>query len=367
MMARPARRSPLLRVAFVPLALAAALAGCKKEQEAPPPPRPALTMVVEPSPALDMVLSGTVEPQVQTPFGFRVIGRMISRPVKAGDRVEQGQTLAAIDPLALEMAVRSATANLASARAQFDNAAATETRQAALLQKKTTSQAAFDTAEQERAAAQANMEQAEANLAKAREQLSYSVLKADYSGVVTATYAEVGQTVSPGQPIVALAEPSKRDAVIDAAESIVDALWIGQKFDVALQIAPTKAIAGTVREIAPESDPVTRSSRVKIALENPPDSFRIGATIFARLATGSNAAIRIPDSALLHEGEKARVFVVDPATSRVALRDVEVAPDREEGRWIVRGGLKPGERIVTAGVHRLQEGELVKIYGSEAP
>jgi RND family efflux transporter MFP subunit len=351
---------------FLMLASVAAFAGCKKEQEAPPP-RPAFTMLIEPSAALDMVFSGTVQPQVQTPVGFRVIGRMISRPVNAGDRVEKGETLAAIDPLALEMAARAATANLASARAQFDNAAATEIRQAALLEKKTASQAAFDTAEQERAAAQANMEQAEANLAKAREQLSYAVLKADYSGIVTATYAEVGQTVSPGQPILAIAEPTRRDAVIDAPEKIIDALRLGQDFDIALQIDPTRTVVGTVREIAPESDLVTRTRRVKIALGDPPESFRIGATIFARLATGANATIRIPDSSVLRDGGRAQVFVVDPASSKVALRDVDIAPDRMAGRWIVRAGLKSGERIVTAGVHRLKAGEQVRIYGSEAP
>jgi membrane fusion protein, multidrug efflux system len=349
------------------LSLTAALAGCKREREAPPPPRPAFTMVVEPSAPLDMVFSGAIQPQVQTPVGFRVIGRMISRPVKAGDRVEKGEVLAAIDPLALEMAARAATANLASARAQFDNAAATENRQAALLEKKTASQAAFDNAQQERAAAQANMEQAEANLAKAREQLSYAVLKADYSGIVTATYAEVGQTVSPGQPILAIAEPTKRDAVIDAPEKIIDAVKVGQDFDVALQIDPTRIVSGAVREIAPESDAVTRTRRVKIALDNPPESFRIGATISARPATGANATIRIPESSVVRDGDRTQVFVVDPASSKVELRDVEVAPDRVSGRWIVRAGLKGGERIVTAGVHRLKAGEEVRLYGSEAP
>jgi RND family efflux transporter MFP subunit len=353
--------------AVLTLAMVAALTGCKKEQAAAPTPRPAFTMLVEPSAALDMVFSGTVQPQVQTPVGFRVIGRMISRPVNAGDRVEKGETLAAIDPVALEMATRTAAANLASARAQFDNAASTETRQAALLEKKTTSQAAFDNAEQERAAAQANMEQAEANLAKAREQFSYAVLKADYSGIVTATYAEVGQTVSPGQPILAIAEPTRRDAVIDAPEKIIDDLRVGQDFDIALQIDPTRKVVGTVREIAPESDAVTRTRRVKIALDNPPDSLRIGATIFARPTTGANAKIRIPDSSVLRDGDRTQVFVVDPANSRVALRDVDIAPDRTPKRWIVRGGLKIGERIVTAGVHRLKAGEQVRIYGSQAP
>ncbi len=359
------RRSCLAPVMV--LTLTAVLAGCKQEREPPPPPRPALTMLVEPSAALDMVFSGAIQPQVQTPVGFRVVGRMISRPVNAGDRVEKGESLAAIDPLSLEMAARAATANHASARAQFDNAASTETRQAALLEKKTTSQAAFDNAEQERAAARANMEQAEANLAKAREQLSYAVLKADYSGVVTAIDAEVGQTVSPGQPILAIAEPTRRDAVIDAPGNDIDALQVGQTFDVSLQIDPARTVKGAVREIAPEADAVTRTRRVKIALDNPPQSFRIGATIFARAVTGADDMIRIPDSSLLRVGDKAQVFVVDPSSSKVELRDVEIAPDRTPKRWIVRAGLKAGERIVTAGVHRLTAGESVRIYGSEAP
>ena len=292
-------------VPLLPLALAAALAGCGKKQDAPPPPRPAMTMVVAPSPAFDMVLSGSIQPQVQTPFGFRVIGRMIARPVKAGDRVEKGQTLAAIDPLSLEMAMRSATASLASARAQYDNAASTEARQAALLEKKTTSQAAFDTVEQERAAAQANMQQAEANLAKAKEQLSYAVLTADYSGIVTATYAEVGQTVSPGQAVVALAEPTRRDAVIDATDSVVDALWIGQKFDVSLQIDPANdGLRNRAR------------NRAGIGFRNaqPPREDRAGQSAgflphrrdHFRPARHRNRArpSRIPDSALLRDGDK---------------------------------------------------------------
>ena len=265
------------------------------------------------------------------------------------------------------MAARTATANLASARAQFDNAASTETRQAALLEKKTTSQAAFDNAEQERAAAQANMEQAEANLAKAREQLSYAVLTADYSGVVTATYAEVGQTVSPGQANLAIAEPARRDAVIDAPEQVIDALRVGQNFDVALQIDPTRKVdrdgardrAGIGRR---DPDPAGED-RAGQSARNPSAS---APTIFARLATGANATIRIPDSSVLRDGDRTQVFVVDPVSSKVALRDVEVASDRRPGRWIVRAGLKGGERIVTAGVHRLKAGEEVKIYGSEA-
>jgi multidrug efflux pump subunit AcrA (membrane-fusion protein) len=69
---------------------------------------------------------------------------------------------------------------------------------------------------------------------------------------------------------------------------------------------------------------------------------------------------------LLAEGDRTRIFVVDPQSLKVALREVEVAPDIDD-RWIVRAGLKAGERVVTAGVHRLKDGQLVRIDGSEAP
>ena len=71
-------------------ALLVLLAGCDKAQEAPEAPRPAMTMIATPTAALDMALTGTVQPQVQTQMGFRVLGRMIARPVNAGDQVEAG-------------------------------------------------------------------------------------------------------------------------------------------------------------------------------------------------------------------------------------------------------------------------------------
>jgi len=347
-------------------ALLAPLAGCGKAPEAPEKPRPALTMIATPTATLDMALTGTVQPQVQTQMGFRVLGRIIARPVNAGDRIEAGQTLAAIDPLALELAARAATAALASARAQYDNAVTTEARQKELLARKTASQATFDAAEEARSSAQATVAQAQANLVKAQEQLGYAVLKADYAGVVTATNAEVGQTVSAGQAVVTVAEPTRRDAVVDAPIALADALHRGARFNVFLQLDPSLRASGMVREVAPDADPATRSRRIKIDLDNPPEAFRLGATVTARLAAAVDEAIRLPASALLERDGRKMVFVVDPQKSTVALRDIVLGPDSDE-TLVVESGLKSGERVVVAGVHRLQEGQAVRINGGEAP
>ncbi len=353
---------PLALLLLAPLALAA----CGKTEEKTEAPRPAMTVIATPAPALDQALVGVVQPQIQSPLGFRVLGRMIARPVKVGDRLEAGRMIAAVDPTAYEAAARAAAATLASAQAQYDNATATEARQSQLLAMKTASQAAFDNAQQARAAALASKAQAQASLAKAQEQLSYTVLKADYAGVVTATYAEIGQTVAPGQAVIALAEPSRRDAVIDVPDSLMDVFFIGEKFTVGLEIDDAATVNGVVREISPQSDAATRTRRIKIALDNPPPAFRLGATVSARPAAAEDWLIRLPASALLQEGDRVRVFTVDPQTFAASLRDIDVAPDRD-GRFLVRGGLKGGERVVIAGVHRLKEGQIVRIIEGATP
>jgi RND family efflux transporter MFP subunit len=154
--------------------------------------------------------------------------------------------------------------------------------------------------------------------------------------------------------------------VIDAADNVAETLAVGQLFNVSLQLDPDIGVTGRVREIAPQADAMTRTRRVKIELENPPDTFRLGSTIFAHVAASAVNATRLPGSALLREAPQTKVFVVDPQSFKVSLRDIEVAPDTDD-RWIVRSGLKPGERVVTAGVHSLKEGQSVRIYGSAAP
>ena len=117
--------------------------------------------------------------------------------------------------LALELAVRSATAELSKTQAQLANASATEQRKRTLMVKDATTKQTVDDAEQVRAGAEALVARAQANVTKALEQLGYARLKADFAGVVTAVSAEVGQVVSPGQRVVTVARPDIREAVVD--------------------------------------------------------------------------------------------------------------------------------------------------------
>lgn len=356
---KPRRNRSLTRAALPVLLLV--LAGCQNREAAEPAPvRPVLSIIAQARSEQSLTVAGTVQPQVRTDLSFRVLGRIIARDVRVGDLVTKDQLLSAVDPTQLELAVRAAQANLNSAQAQLANAQSTETRQRSLLESRTASEATYESAQQALEAAQASATRAEASLAKAREQLAYAQIKAEYDGVVTAVGAEVGQVVSPGVPVVTVARPDLRDAVVDIPEWVGDQLKIGTPFEVTLQINPTLRVKGAVREIAPQADQATRTLRIRIALDDPPVSFRLGTTVTATVTAKAQPQIELPRSALLERDGKTMVWIVDPATSSVALREVKLGRSSEQ-TIAVTDGLETGARVVTAGVNSLAAGQKVRI------
>jgi membrane fusion protein, multidrug efflux system len=352
------------RFVVLPIALTLLLlTGCSESRDEPaPPPRPVLTTVVSAETRSLLTLVGTIEPRYRTDLSFRVFGRVITRDVDVGDLVRKGQRVAALDPITLELAVRSQRAALSNAQAQLANASATEGRQQTLRDRAVSSPATFEVAEQTRIAAQAEVVRAQSSLTKAQEQLGYAQLKSDFDGVVTAVSTEVGQVVSAGETVVTVAQPDVREAVVDIPESVNGAVKPGTVFDVALQLDERIRVTGTVREIAPEADSVTRSRRVRITLENAPDTFRLGTTVTATIKGGaaSPSVVQLPLSALLERDGQSLVLVIDEATSIVSKRQVTIA-SRNEHSITVSAGLGPGTRVVTAGVNSLSPGQKVKI------
>ena len=298
-------------------------------------------------------------------LGFRVLGRLIARPVNVGDLVAEGQTIAAVDATALELAVRSAKADLSKSEALLENAIGTEERKRILIKTEATTKQTLDDAEQVRAGTQASAARARANLAKANEQLGYARVKADFAGVVTAVNAEVGQVVSPGQSVVTIARLDAREAVVDVGPDFPTPLTIGLPFSVSLQLLPAVQVQGEIREIAPQADQVTRMRRVRIALNDPPESFLLGTTIVAKLNGTHSADLRVPASAVLKEHGETFVWVIDAPTSTVSLQKLDLSEDERGLR--VAGGLSSGARIVTAGIHNLHQGQQVRIEQDATP
>ena len=339
------------------------LAGCDEAKDQPAPlPRPVLTVVVSGPHAEALAFAGTVEPRYRTDLSFRVLGRIVARDVEVGDIVHKGQRVAALDPTALQLAVRSQRAALANAQATLTNATAVEDRQRALRDRNVTAQATFETAEQARIAAEAEVTRTQSALTKAQEQLTYTELRSDFDGVVTAISAEVGQVVSIGQTVITVARPDVREAVVDIPETASRDIGPGTLFDVSLQLDESRRTSGVLREIAPEADAVTRSRRARITLSDPPETFRLGTTVTVRIkpAPGAPQNVRLPASALIERDGGASVFIVNQEAGAVAEVPVKVV-GHTGGSVIVAGALAAGTHVVTAGVKSLSDGEHVRI------
>ena len=351
-------------LAFLPMLCASVLAGCESHSEAvaTEPVRPVLTAPVEVRTSkLFGPFTGTIEPRYSSNLGFQSArGRIVARDVSVGDVVKKGQRLAALDPTLIQFQLASAEADLASAHAQVVNAEAEEARKRYLLQTGASPQSQIDTAAAALASAQAKFNQAKSSVEAAQIQLGYTNLTAGYDGVITAVDAEVGQVVSAGQTIVTLARPDVREAVFDVPDSMVEQARRGGKFSVTLLADPTVTTTGTVREIAPLSDPATRTRRIRLSLTNPSEALRLGSTVSISLSEPTAPQTVVPESALFEDSGADWLWVADAAVGKVRKVAVKVI-ERGDDHAVVVANLSAGERIVTAGTHSLHDGETIRV------
>jgi membrane fusion protein, multidrug efflux system len=306
--------------------------------------------------------AGDVRARVESRLGFRVGGKIVRRQAELGQRVKAGQVLAQLDPQDYRLAADSARAQVAAAQTNRDLAAADFKRYAALKDQNFISGAELERRETTLKAAQAQLEQANAQLASQGHQAEYTSLVADVSGVVTAIEAEPGQVVSAGTPVVRIAQDGPRDVVFAVPEDKVVAIKPGS--DVAVRVwAENVSLEGKVREVAASADPATRTYAVKVSLDasaSPP----LGATVYVSpkaLSLAGAPVIKLPTSALRKEGQGTAVWVVDKATMTVKSQPVQIAT-ADGNDAVISSGLKPGMMVVSAGVHVLSPGQKVTIY-----
>ena len=348
--------------AAVPLVLALALAACADERAAEPAaPRPVATVVIEPARFADATrFSGDVQAEKEVAHAFRIGGKLTERAVNVGDTVREGQVIARLEDETERNAVAAAEAAVDAARGEVTKRETDFERQSTLMAQGFTTRPRYDEARQRLVAARSAYEDAKAQLETARDRLDFTTLKATVSGVVTARGAEAGEVVEAGRPVVTVARGDGRDAVFDIAARFIDAAASGLLVDVALVSDPTVRVEGRVREIAPQADPQTGTFRVRVGLDEAPPAMVLGSPVTGSVTLETNAAIIIPAGALTMSGRDPAVWVVDPGTSAVAKRPVDVVRF-EPGAVVLSGGLASGERIVTGGVQALHPGQQVRV------
>ncbi len=351
------------KTAFVLLSSALLLAACSK----PAPPEEPVRAVKVITVGTDAFthtyeFAGEVKAQVESRLGFRVGGKIIRRQAELGQQVRAGQVLAQLDPQDYKLAADAARAQVAAASTNRDLAVADYKRYKELKDQNFISGAELERRDTTLKAAQAQLEQAQSQLAVQGNQANYAALVADVSGVVTAVEAEAGQVVTAGTPVLRIAADGPRDVVFSVPEDKVAAIRVGMPVKVRVWSQPGE-LSGRVREVSASADPATRTYPVKVALDTkePPV---LGATVYVQpqgLGATGVQVIKLPTSALRQEGKNSAVWVLDKASMTVKSQTIQIAT-ADGNEAVIASGLQPGMLVVSAGVHVLSPGQKVTIY-----
>ncbi|WP_103874607.1 efflux RND transporter periplasmic adaptor subunit [Bosea lathyri] len=319
-----------------------------------------IVRLVTPTPVVDAErrFTGTIAARVQSNLGFRVAGKIVERLVNVGQPVIAGQALMRIDETDLRLALTAKRNATAAARAVLVQARADEKRYAVLVkdgfaaspQRYEQAKAALDTAAAQLAAAEADEKVAENGS-------SYSVLVADADGIVVETFGEPGQVVTAGQTVVRLAQAGPREAVVALPETIRPA--IGSAAVANLFGAENRRYSGTLRQLSDSADPQTRTYEARYVLDGEAAAAPLGATVTIRLTNQtSQPEMEVPLGALMDDGQKTGVWLLDDATSTVKFRPITLV--RVTSETAIISGLTEARPVVSLGAHLLQDGARVR-------
>jgi RND family efflux transporter MFP subunit len=301
-----------------------------------------------------------IRARYETPLAFRVGGKVIERPAQVGTRVAKGRTLARLDTTDLAHALDAAKAQRATLESERSLAVRELERFKGLREKGFVSQAELDRRQSAAAAAQTQLDAAEARLKQSESQLAYATLVADADGVITSVEAEVGQVVAAGQTIVRLVRPGDREIAIAVPESLRSHVAHASAFTVVANALPGKTWTGRLRELSPAADPVTRTYAARIALDGGRDELALGMSARVAVAgSGAKRSVTVPLAAVYARDDKPQVWLVDQA-STVRTRPV-VTRGVEGDQIIVESGLADGDVVVVAGAQLLHAGQKVRV------
>ena len=336
-----------LSITSIALAAASLLAGCKKE-------KPVITETTGPVANVRVAIAkagahrateeviGTVRPKLSATVEAKVSGRIEQMRAVPGKLVKAGDLLAQLD-------MREIQARVEQTKAALQQADRDLTRFKTLLEQKTVTQSEYDAVEARQRIAKAGLTEMETLLDHAR-------VVAPFDGIITRKLADVGDLAAPGKPLCEIEKPGEWRLEADVPEALIDRVQVGAKMPV--QVASlTNELEGVVSEIAPSSDPISRTFLVKFDLPSVP-GLRAGQ--FGRVAVpvGESSVLRVPATAVIQRGQLEIAFVV--AGQRAQLRLVKTGK-RFGSELEIVSGIADGEQVVADGVAQLRDGQPVNV------
>ena len=300
---------------------------------------------------------GEVRGKYESNLAFQTGGKIVSRSVNLGDTVRAGQVLMELDPKDVRQSYDADQAAYQAALSNYNLAKENYARYSKLYEQNAVSAMARDQYKTQLDAADATLKSARAKWNASRNQMEYTQLVSDHDGTVAAISGEIGQVVGAGTPVVTIVRDGSREIQI-----YVPQIRPNQPAKITFWALNDSMASGHISEIAPMADSVTRTYKVKVAVDTMPEAVKLGMTAKVTLQNGTENVIEIPSGAVYQTGEQPQVWVI--RNKKATLVNVKTA-GYEGSNVIIAGGLANGDVVVTGGVNKLAEGQEVRLEGSD--
>lgn len=284
---------------------------------------------------------GTIKPVHEAAVAAKILARVVQLDVKAGQAVTEGEVLVRLDDKELQARQQQAEAAVAASEARTRQADADFKRAEGLVAQNVVSRAEYDQALATKQAAASELEGARHALEEARVMLDHATIRAPLTGVIVDKRVEEGDTVTPGQTLLTLYDPTRMQLVASVRESLALRLKVGQKLPAQLESLNYQCQA-TVSEVVPEAQSASRSFSVKVTGPCPPGVY---SGMFGRifLPLDDEQLVVIPSAAVRQVGQLTMVDVVDGQA--VQRRHVQLGRTFDEDVEVL-SGLKAGEKVI---------------------
>lgn len=359
------------------LILAGFLSGCgdngEQQAVAEPPVRGLKTVLIQESEQTTVRRYPSVlQPAEVSTLSFEVSGRLMNIDLDVGQRVEQGDLLAQIDTRSLKLQLESAQAALEQAEATARNAADDYIRKEELLKRGVTTKAAVDQARTSVETTAAQVAQAEKQVETAERNMEKAELRAPFTGIINTVEVESFANVTAGAVVATIYASETFETSFSVSYDVVSRIAVGKKANVRLADNPDIVLPAHVSELGSRADSVS-SFPVVVSLEKVDPSMKAGMAVEISLefAVPSGQGFTLPLSVLPFAGQlegpknqdepgEVAIFVYDEDTSTVKTRLIKIGGVRENA-LIAIDGLDPGDRVASAGVSFLRDGQKVKL------
>jgi membrane fusion protein, multidrug efflux system len=318
----------------------------------------------------ERVFPGRASAGQEVNLSFRVSGPLITLPVKVGDHVKKGDTIARIDPRDYESALRTTQGQLERERARMKRTKADLDRLESIFRTDpgAISEAAVDESRQLYESARASVNSIGATVSAAQDQLNYTTLEAPFDGVIVETYVENFETMFVKQPVLRLLNPSNIKFIINVPENLIGYVSLVEDIQVKFDALPDIFVSASIKEVGKEASQATRTYPVTLVMEQPE-----GAEILSGMAgqayskaklpdTAKETGIEVPATALFTKDDSSKSFlwVIDESSNTISRREVKTGRLSKFG-VLIKSGINADELIVTKGVHSLHEGQKIQI------